>query len=80
MTNKIKLDKSIYTQCVNKLHEYLLNNHELDLGQFETEFLLDFIIKNLGPELYNAGIECAIVAHRARSDMIEEEMDLQKII
>lgn len=51
----------------------------LELEQFDAEFFVDFIAKELGPLFYNAGIEEAIRTHLAWSERIQEEMDLKKV-
>ncbi|EMO3753131.1 TPA: DUF2164 family protein, partial [Klebsiella pneumoniae] len=51
----------------------------LELEQFDAEFFVDFIAKELGPLFYNAGIEEAIRTHQAWSERIQEEMDLKKV-
>ena len=48
-------------------------------AQFDAEFFVDFIAKELGPLFYNAGIEEAIRTHQAWSERIQEEMDLKKV-
>ncbi|MEN0615760.1 DUF2164 domain-containing protein [Klebsiella indica] len=62
-----------------KLCKYCEDNFELELQQFDAEFFIDFITKELGPTFYNAGIDAAISTHLAWSDRIQEEMDLKKI-
>jgi uncharacterized protein (DUF2164 family) len=52
---------------------------DLELEQFDAEFFVDFIAKELGPLFYNAGIEEAIRTHLAWSERIQEEMDLKKV-
>lgn len=43
-----------------KLSKYCEENFELELEQFDAEFFVDFIAKELGPMFYNAGIDAAI--------------------
>ncbi|HAT1613227.1 TPA: DUF2164 domain-containing protein [Raoultella planticola] len=62
-----------------KLHAYCEQNFDLELEQFDAEFFVDFIAKELGPVFYNAGIEEAIRTHVAYSERIQEEMDLKKV-
>ena len=62
-----------------KLCKYCEENFELELEQFDAEFFVDFIAKELGPLFYNAGIEEAIRTHLAWSERIQEEMDLKKV-
>ena len=58
---------------------YCEQNFDLELEQFDAEFFVDFIAKELGPMFYNAGIEEAIRTHVAYSERIQEEMDLKKV-
>lgn len=62
-----------------KLCAYCEQNFDLELEQFDAEFIVDFIAKELGPMFYNAGIEEAIRTHVAYSERIQEEMDLKKV-
>ncbi|WP_434636798.1 DUF2164 domain-containing protein [Klebsiella sp. I138] len=62
-----------------KLCTYCEKNFDLELEQFDAEFFVDFIAKELGPMFYNAGIEEAIRTHVAYSERIQEEMDLKKV-
>ncbi len=63
----------------DKLEAYCRDNLDLELEQFDAEFLCDFVVKELGPLFYNAGIEEAIRTQAAWSERIQEEMDLKKI-
>ncbi|STU90129.1 Uncharacterized conserved protein [Klebsiella michiganensis] len=62
-----------------KLSKYCEENFELELEQFDAEFFVDFIAKELGPMFYNAGIDAAIATHLAWGERIQEEMDLKKV-
>ncbi|HDS1153906.1 TPA: DUF2164 family protein [Pluralibacter gergoviae] len=62
-----------------KLETYCDKQFDLQLEQFDAEFFADFIIDQLGPLFFNAGIDEAIRTHLAYSDRIQEEMDLKKI-
>lgn len=62
-----------------RLSKYCEETFNLELEQFDAEFFVDFIAKELGPLFYNAGIEEAIRTHLAWSERIQEEMDLKKV-
>lgn len=64
----------------DQLKQYFLTNFDLHLGQFEVEFLLDFIEKICGPALYNNGIDEAIKTYAIYSERVQEEMELKRII
>lgn len=63
----------------DKLAAYCRDNLDIELEQFDAEFLCDFVVKELGPLFFNAGIEEAIHTQAAWSERIQEEMDLKKI-
>ena len=79
MTEKLKLDAEKYEALCKVIAGYLHDNHDLALGQFEQQFFVDFLIKKLGPELYNKGVEQAIFRFSQLSDNIQEELDMEKI-
>ncbi len=64
----------------DRLSKYCAETFDLELEQFDAEFFVDFIAKELGPLFYNAGIEEAIRTHQAWSERIREEMDLKRSI
>lgn len=43
-------------RIIRSLQQYLLKEHDLDLGQFEAEFLYDFIGEKMGAFFYNQGL------------------------
>ncbi len=67
------------TCCATGCSKYCAETFDLELEQFDAEFFVDFIAKELGPLFYNAGIEEAIRTHQAWSERIQEEMDLKKV-
>ena len=77
---EIKLNLNEKDEIRQKLVDYCEENFDLTLEQFDADFFTDFVIKELGPALYNAGVEEAIKTHAAYCDRIQEEMDLKKIL
>ncbi len=47
------------SEMVVELQEYLQNELDIELGQFDAEFLLDFMIEKFGAAIYNQGIKDA---------------------
>ena len=43
-------------RVIQGLTDYLSQEHDLELGQFEAEFLYDFIAKKMGAFFYNQGL------------------------
>ena len=60
---------------VEKFKEYFESELNIDIGQFEAEFLIDFVSENLGNYYYNRGIKDAQIAIRSKLDDIESELD-----
>lgn len=56
---------------INKLKTYFDTQLDYDIGQFECEFLLDFMAKEFGVFYYNQGIE------DAQTLMLKNVEDLQ---
>lgn len=75
-----ELNKDIYNQLSELITTHLQSEHELHLGQFESEALLDELLKKLIPSIYNIAIEDAILSLRGAAEKIEEELDLRKIL
>lgn len=55
----IELSKDEKAQLVRKLQHYLDDELQVELGQFDCEFLLDFISKEFGAAYYNQGLSDA---------------------
>lgn len=76
--NTPKLAPADYQDVVNLLSDYLSDNHDLELGQFESEFLLDALLVRLSPLLYNLGLDAAMGVIEQNVLTLEELIDLQK--
>lgn len=71
---EIKLDREQKEQLVSGLQRYCERELDWQLGQFEAEFLLDFVIKQIGPKIYNQGLEDAQVVLMRRFDDIRDDL------
>ncbi|MGB7801467.1 DUF2164 domain-containing protein [Buttiauxella sp.] len=78
--SEIKLSLNEKEDIRQKLVDYCEANFDLTLEQFDADFFTDFVIKELGTALFNAGVDEAIKTHVAYCDRIQEEMDLKKIL
>lgn len=76
--NTPKLAPADYQDVVHLLSDYLSDNHDLELGQFESEFLLDALLVRLSPLLYNLGLDAAMGVIEQNVLTLEELIDLQK--
>ena len=52
----IQFSKEEKTAIVGQLQQYFSDELEQELGNFDAEFLLDFISKEIGPYFYNRGL------------------------
>jgi|TARA_B100000408_G_scaffold33079_1_gene24717 uncharacterized protein (DUF2164 family) len=59
---------------VSKLQRYFDDELSVELGQFDGEFLLDFISKEMGASFYNKGVNDARAVVASRLQVIDEEL------
>ncbi len=57
---------------VDKLKEYFNNELNQEIGQFDAEFLLDFMSKEIGVYHYNKGLKDAQDVFKSRVDSITD--------
>ena len=62
------------------LRRYLENECDLELGQFDAEFLFDHICKRFGPAFYNKGLQDAqAIIERKVMDIADDIFELEKM-
>ena len=54
--SKIEFSVEQKSLLVEKLQKYMTNELDVELGQFDADFLLDFISKEMGKIYYNQGL------------------------
>ena len=59
---------------VEKLQAYFEKELDQDLGQFDAEFLLDFVSKELGAYFYNRGLHDARAVLDNKLSTIDEDL------
>jgi uncharacterized protein (DUF2164 family) len=75
----IKFSNQEKEQLVDKLQRYFERELEQELGQFDAEFLLDFVSKELGSFYYNRGLYDAQHIITDRVEQISEAIyELEK--
>ena len=68
-------------RLVEKVQHYLLTELDCDAGQFDTEFLLDFLTKELKGYYYNQGLYDAQAILSNKIDHINEAIsELEQVI
>lgn len=63
------LDKAV---LITKLQSYFENELDYELGQFDADFLLDFIAKEFGAVFYNQGLYDAQTILDSKLELLSE--------
>lgn len=75
----IQFSKEEKTILIGKLQDYFDAELHRELGQFEAEFLLDFIARQIGAYFYNRGLYDAQVILSDRMESIADAIyDIEK--
>lgn len=74
MDKRIKISKEKKQEMRNIIGEYFREERDEDLGELASTLIVDFIIKELGPYIYNQGVEDA---HVYIKDKVEDLFALQ---
>ena len=56
------------------IQDYMQDELDVEIGQFDSEFLIDFITEKLGPIYYNKGVEDAKSLVERRMLEVSEEL------
>ncbi|QDG76932.1 DUF2164 domain-containing protein [Labrenzia sp. PHM005] len=67
------LDKETRTRLVAQIQRYFDDELELEIGNMDTEFLIDFLSTNLGAAFYNLGLKDAQALLARKVDDINDE-------
>ncbi|MBP1993029.1 DUF2164 domain-containing protein [Paenibacillus eucommiae] len=73
----IKIPKEDKENLVKRLQNYFYEERSEEIGDLAAEFLLDFMIKEMGPVIYNQAIDDSVKL--VGQKMIAMEEDLQSI-
>ena len=72
--SEIKFSNLEKTALTEKLQSYFEQELEYEIGQFDAEFLLDFISKEMGAFYYNRGLHDARAIFESRIETIDDEI------
>ena len=72
---EIELEKDVRKKLVEDLKRYFSDERDEELGDLGAEILLDFIINNIGPYLYNKGIGDS---YTYMNERVEDLLGLEK--
>ncbi|AQW60464.1 DUF2164 domain-containing protein [Vibrio owensii] len=75
----IKLERAQKEALATAIQDYMQDELEVEIGQFDSEFLIDFITEKLAPIYYNKGIEDAkTVIERRMLEMTDELYEIEQ--
>jgi uncharacterized protein (DUF2164 family) len=78
--SSIQFDKQQKEILISKLQNYMQTEFEFELGQFDGEFLLDFISEHIGAFYYNQGLADAQQLLESKLDTLTEGFyELEKL-
>lgn len=78
--SEIKFSKEEVEILANKIQLYCSEELDHEVGQFEAQFFLDFIVKEIGPYFYNRGLYDAQSILENRMENISEAIyEIEKI-
>lgn len=66
--SKIEFQAQHKEQLIQKLQKYMSHELDVELGQFDADFFLDFISKEMGSLYYNQGLYDAQTVLAERMD------------
>lgn len=72
--NEITFNDEDKSTLVEKLQSYFDSELGIELGQFDGEFLLEFIAKEMGGVFYNSGVRDARAVLEKRLESIDEDL------
>ncbi len=65
---RLQLELAAHQFLVKQLQSYFLQERDEELGDLAGSLLLDFMIKQLGPHLYNKGVQDAALVIQDKLD------------
>ncbi|HHY0518757.1 TPA: DUF2164 domain-containing protein [Vibrio parahaemolyticus] len=75
----IKLERAQKETLASAIQDYMQDQLSIEIGQFDSEFLIDFITDKLGAVYYNKGVEDAkAVIERLMLEMSDELYEIEQ--
>ena len=71
---KIEFSRDEKILMASKLQAYLRDELDQEIGEFDAEFLIDFIGREIGPYFYNRGLYDAQAIFQSKLDSAGEEI------
>ena len=74
--SEIKFTSDEKEILIPKIKMYLYEELDVEVGNFDAEFLLDFFSEQIGPYFYNRGIKDALDTLDMRMEDVRESIDV----
>lgn len=75
----IKLERAQKEALATAIQDYMQDELSIEIGQFDSEFLIDFITEKLGAVYYNKGVEDAkSLIERRMLEVSDELYEIEK--
>ncbi len=75
----IKLERAQKETLATVIQDYMQDELSIEIGQFDSEFLIDFITEKLGAVYYNKGVEDAkSLIERRMLEVSDELYEIEK--
>ncbi|EGQ8283106.1 DUF2164 domain-containing protein [Vibrio parahaemolyticus] len=75
----IKLERAQKETLASAIQDYMQDELSIEIGQFDSEFLIDFITNKLDAVYYNKGVEDAkAVIERRMLEMSDELYEIEQ--
>ena len=75
----INFSKAERDAIIPKIQDYVFKKLDIELGQFDADFLLSFFVDEIGPFFYNKGIQDAqAILHKRIEDITDAIDSLEK--
>lgn len=75
----IKLERAQKEALASAIQDYMQDELSIEIGQFDSEFLIDFITEKLGAVYYNKGVEDAkSLIERRMLEVSDELYEIEK--
>lgn len=78
--SKIEFTSQQKQAMCQEIVRYMEDELDTEIGQFDAEFLMDFITKKFGPAFYNKGLtDAQAVMERKMLDIADEIYEIEQI-
>jgi Uncharacterized conserved protein len=75
----LHLPKEQKTQLISLVQQYFSEERNEEIGHLAAEFLIDFMIKHLGPFIYNQAIDDAQSLVAQKMTLLDEDVYALKV-